>query len=215
MSFQSSFVKKLFAFILVEFDKQVSRFCVYHDFLGYIDREMVDDKERKKEGRSRERIWRGKFHFPRDLFAYFRATLFFTSVARREPWIQGYLACSSQNHQLRSFRSAVYPSLLKGEVVFIFSYISTFLFQSVWTFWEAAFLRALQIHPDKVCSSKHPSFSTRTGVFSFLRLVHSNLRLGFRRVWIVKGEPYEEFHRSMCVISEKAIPPKWKIRSHF
>ena len=35
------------------------------------------------------------------------------------------------------------------------------------------------------------------------------------RALIVKGEPYEEFHRSMCVISEKAIRPKWKIRSHF
>ena len=98
-------------------------------FLRDIHHEMVDDQERMKEGSSRERIWQGKFHFPRDLFAYFRATLFFTSVARREPWIQGYLACSSQNPQLRSFRSAVYPSPLKGEVVFIFSYIPTFFFR--------------------------------------------------------------------------------------
>lgn len=59
----------------------------HHFFLRDIDHEMVDDQERMKEGRSRERIWRGKFHFPRDLLAYFRAT-FFTSVPRREPWFK-------------------------------------------------------------------------------------------------------------------------------
>lgn len=104
--------------------------------------------------------------------------------------VQGYLACSSQNHQLRSFRTVccLLVTVEAGSCFYLFLH-SHIIFQSVWTFWEAAFLRALQIHPDKVCAGKHPSFSTRTGVFSFVRLVHSNLRVVFRRVWIVKESP--------------------------
>lgn len=158
-------------------------------------------------GRSCERIWRGKFYFPRDLFAYFRATLFFSSVPWREPWFKATWRVPHRTISYARLGCCLLVTFEAGSCFHLFLHF-LILFQSVWTFWEAAFLRALQIHPDKVCSGEHPSFSTRTGVFSFVCLVHSNPRLVVRRVWIGKGDPYEVFHCSKCVISEKSIRPK-------
>ena len=90
---------------------------------------MGDDQEHMKEGRSRERIWRDS-----------SISLATCSLTFAQPCsLRLYRAGSSgsrllgvfrsQNHQLRSFRSAVYSSPLKREVVFIFSYIPTLFFR--------------------------------------------------------------------------------------